>query len=72
MVEDNPRECHTILLEALWAYRTSKRSSTGVNPFALVYGHDVVLPMEINVIFLIVKAQDCFDKDLYCQNMCMK
>ncbi|XP_028051346.1 uncharacterized protein K02A2.6-like [Camellia sinensis] len=72
IVEDNPRECHNILLEALWAYRTSKRSSTRVNPSAFVYRHDVVLPMEINVNILIVKAQDCFDKDLYCQNMCMK
>ena len=35
--------------EALWAYWTSKRSSTGVIPFMLTYGHDVMLPMEVAI-----------------------
>ena len=34
---------------ALWAYRTSFRTSTRVNPFSLVYGMEVVLPNEIEV-----------------------
>ncbi|XP_059663476.1 uncharacterized protein LOC132309146 [Cornus florida] len=49
MVEDNPRVWHELLSEALWAYRTSQRSSTGVTPFMLTYGHDAVLPMEVTV-----------------------
>ncbi|KAG6466148.1 hypothetical protein ZIOFF_076059 [Zingiber officinale] len=40
MITDNPRVWHEVLSEALWAYRTSQRSSTGVTPFALTYGHD--------------------------------
>ena len=32
---------------ALWAYRTSFRTSTGVTPDSLVYGMKVVLPVEI-------------------------
>ncbi|XP_059671013.1 uncharacterized protein LOC132316553 [Cornus florida] len=49
MVEDNPRVWHELLSEALWAYRTSQRLSTGVTPFMLTYGHDAVLPMEMTV-----------------------
>ncbi|XP_059650570.1 uncharacterized protein LOC132296379 [Cornus florida] len=49
MIENNPKEWHHLLFEALWAYRNSKRSSTGVTPYMLTYGHDVVLPMEITI-----------------------
>ena len=35
MLKENPRDWHRILLETLWAYRTSKRSSTGISPFSL-------------------------------------
>ena len=38
-----------MLSEALWVYRTSKRSKTGVTPFMLTYGHDTMLPMEVIV-----------------------
>ena len=38
-----------MLSEAFWAYRTSKRSSTGDMPFMLTYGHDAMLPMEVMV-----------------------
>ena len=49
MVKENPRSWDTQLSEALWAYRTSQRSSTGITPFMLTYGHDAVLPMEVTV-----------------------
>ena len=35
-LEENPRDCHKILFETLWAYRTSKRDSTGVSPYSLI------------------------------------
>ena len=47
MLEENPKDWHMILLDTLWAYRTSKRSSTRVSPFSLTYGQDAVLPMEV-------------------------
>ena len=31
---------------ALWAYRTSFRTSTRATPYSLVYGMEVVLPVE--------------------------
>ena len=34
---------------ALWAYRTSFRTSTGATPFSLVYGMEAVLPVEIEM-----------------------
>lgn len=49
MIEDNPREWHIMLERMIWAYRTSRRESTNTTPYELVYGHVVVMPMEINV-----------------------
>jgi hypothetical protein len=46
------------LSEVLWAYRTSKRLSINTTPFSLVYGHDVVLPIEITVQSLRVAKQN--------------
>ncbi|XP_028090560.1 uncharacterized protein LOC114290781 [Camellia sinensis] len=51
MIEDNPRDWHNLLSEVLWAYKNSKRNSTGTTPYELVYGHDAVLPLEVTVRF---------------------
>jgi hypothetical protein len=37
------------LSEALWAHRISKHSTAKVTPFELVYGQEVVLPIEVNL-----------------------
>eukprot|EP00253_Pinus_taeda_P035613 PITA_35613 len=37
------------LLEALWAYRTTWRNTTGHSPYGLVYGKEVLLPIEFQV-----------------------
>ena len=34
---------------ALWAYRTSFRTSTGSTPYSLVYGMEAMLPIEIEM-----------------------
>ena len=34
---------------ALWAYRTSFRTSTEATPYSLVYGMEAVLPVEIEI-----------------------
>ncbi|GKV06953.1 hypothetical protein SLEP1_g18770 [Rubroshorea leprosula] len=57
MVDDNPRRWYELLSETLWAYRTSQRSSTKMTPFALTYGHDAVLPMELTAKSLRIAIQ---------------
>ena len=47
-----------ILSETLWASRTSKRDSTGVNPYSPTYGQDAVLPMEVVVPSIRVSRQN--------------
>jgi hypothetical protein len=48
-VEDNPRRWHDILSEALWAHRISRHGATKVTLLELVYGQEVVLPVEVNL-----------------------
>ena len=38
-----------MLSEALWAHRISRHGATKVTPFELVYGQEVVLPVEVNL-----------------------
>ena len=72
MIEENPRDWHRILSETLWAYRTSKRSATGVSPFSLTFGHDAVLPMEVVVPSLRVAKQNELAPEEYSQAMMME
>ncbi|XP_062102879.1 uncharacterized protein LOC133813860 [Humulus lupulus] len=37
------------LPKVLWAYRTTKRSSTGESPFAMVYGTEAIIPTEVGL-----------------------
>ncbi|CAL9001825.1 unnamed protein product [Prunus brigantina] len=37
------------LLGVLWAYRTTKRRSTGETPFSLAYGTEAIIPPHITV-----------------------
>jgi hypothetical protein len=48
-VEEAPQWWHEVLSEALWAHRVSKHNATKVTPYELVYGQDVVLPVEVNL-----------------------
>jgi hypothetical protein len=40
---------HTMLFSALWAYQTSVKSATWFTHFQLVYGIEVVLPIECEI-----------------------
>ena len=71
-MEENLRYWHSILSETLWAFRTSKRSSTGVSPFSLTHGQDVVFPMEVVVSSLrVFKPNDPTPQE-YSETMMMK
>ncbi|XP_026452048.1 uncharacterized protein LOC113352446 [Papaver somniferum] len=48
-VHDHHWEFHEQMPLALWAYRISKRSSTGASSYSLVYGEDAILLAEIAV-----------------------
>jgi transposase InsO family protein len=48
-IEEKPRRWHEVLNEVLWAYGVSQHGPIKVTPFELVYGQEVVLPVEINL-----------------------
>ncbi|XP_026460999.1 uncharacterized protein LOC113362689 [Papaver somniferum] len=48
-VHEHHREWYEQLPLALWAYKISKRSSSGTSPYSLVYGEDAILPAEIAI-----------------------
>ena len=48
-IEENPRRWHEVLSEALWAHRISRHGATKITPFELVYGQEVILPIEVNL-----------------------
>ena len=49
MVSRRRKEWSDQLLEALWAYRTTLRGPTCATPYSLVYGIEIVLPIEIQL-----------------------
>jgi hypothetical protein len=58
-----------VLSEALWAHRTSKDGATKVTPFELVYGQEVVLPIEVNLQSCRVAKQDLSSMSNYTKKM---
>ena len=71
MLEENSRDWHRILSETLWAYMTSKMSSTGVSPFSMTYERDAILPMEVVVHSLRVYRQNGLTLQEYSEVMIM-
>ncbi|XP_021819797.1 uncharacterized protein K02A2.6-like [Prunus avium] len=69
MAEKNPRDWHERLSKALWADRTSKKTSIDTTPFALTYGHDAVLPVEISVQSLRIERQPYMNDAAYVEFM---
>ncbi|XP_050229153.1 uncharacterized protein LOC126678293 [Mercurialis annua] len=69
MIEENPRQWHVLLSEAVWASRTSQKSATGTSPFRMVYGYDAMLPMELTVMPTRRLYQNRLSKDDYFDKM---
>jgi hypothetical protein len=57
-IKHNPRKWHEKLSEALWVHRRSRHGATKVTLFELVYGQEVVLPVEMNLQNLMINGQD--------------
>jgi hypothetical protein len=49
MIGIHKKSWHTMLFSTLWAYQTSVKSATEFTPFYLVYGIEVVLPIECEI-----------------------
>ncbi|KAL1308631.1 hypothetical protein AAHE18_17G120800 [Arachis hypogaea] len=64
-IGNRPRTWHETLSQVLWAYQNSPRGSTGTSPYKLVYGHDAVLPLKINLNTLRVSKQNDLPVDDY-------
>ncbi|KAL0293160.1 UNVERIFIED_CONTAM: hypothetical protein Sradi_6953500 [Sesamum radiatum] len=58
VVAKSKRDWHERIGEALWAYRTTVRTPTQSTPYALVYGVEVVLPLEQQIPSLRVAIQE--------------
>lgn len=50
MVNDVGRDWHSQINLALWAYQTNIRTPTGATPYALVYGSEAILPIEVEIV----------------------
>jgi hypothetical protein len=48
-MKENWKDWSQRLPEALWAYRTTWRNTTGFSPYQLVYGKIVVFPVEFEI-----------------------
>ena len=48
-IEEQPRKWYLTLNEALWPYRMACHGSIKSSPYELVYGHNAVLPWEIEL-----------------------
>ena len=49
IVSSHCRDWADILLEALWAYRTTWHNTIGFSPYDLLYGKSVVFPIEFEI-----------------------
>jgi hypothetical protein len=64
-MEENPRRWHEVLSEVLWAHRISRHGATKVTPFELIYGQEVVLPVEVNLGAYRLAKQNDLDAIVY-------
>lgn len=55
-VHQKPKDWDSHLSAALWAYRTSFKTSLGFTPFHLVFGQEALLPIEVELASLRVLA----------------
>ena len=61
IVQLHQRDWDDRLSKSLWAYKTTWRSTTCLNPYKLVYGKKVTLPIEVEIKTLRTAFQLCMD-----------
>ncbi|GAA0184614.1 hypothetical protein LIER_31902 [Lithospermum erythrorhizon] len=70
VVSKSKKNWHEKIEEALWAYRTTHKTPTQATPYALVYGVEVVLPLEVQILSLRVAVNEGFTKKKPCSLGC--
>lgn len=63
MIYEKPKRWSDFLSIVLWAYQTSKRTSTHAMPFSLVYGAEVVVPVIVVPSALLAFTSKILDLD---------
>ncbi|CAM8947778.1 unnamed protein product [Rhodiola kirilowii] len=63
VVGKSKRDWHEKIGEALWAYRTTYRTPTQATPYALVYGVEAVLPLELQIPSMRIAIQEGLSSD---------
>ncbi|XP_074291013.1 uncharacterized protein LOC141617754 [Silene latifolia] len=63
VVAKSKRDWHERIGEALWVYRTTYKTPTQATPYALVYGVEAVLPLELRIQSLRVAIQEQLTSD---------
>ena len=61
------KDWHEMLPFALHGYRTTARTSTRATPYSLVYGMEVVLPIEVQIPSLRIMKDAGLSKDDWIQ-----
>ena len=61
MVGDHKSNWNLTLFSALWSYRTSVKTSVGFTPLQMVYGLEVVLPIECQIPYLKIAVELLLD-----------
>ena len=56
-VASHRRDWATRFLEALWAYRTTWRNTTGYSPYQLVFGKEPIFPIEFEIQTLMIAQE---------------
>ena len=64
-IGEQPRKWHSMLNEALWEYRMAYHGSIKASPYELVYGHNAVLPWEIQTGSRRVTLQNDLSAEVY-------
>ncbi|CAM8886700.1 unnamed protein product [Rhodiola kirilowii] len=63
VVGKSKRDWHEKIGEALWAYRTTYKTLTQATPYALVYGVEAVLPLELQIPSMRIAIQEGLSSD---------
>ena len=61
------KDWHEMLPFSLHGYRTLARTTTGETPFSLVYGMEVILPVEVQIPSLRIMNEEGLGEDEWIQ-----